>query len=110
MDRGDVVKVSLDPTKGTEQQGWRPVLIMTPERFATATGLTRVVPITTGGKNRRYRPFLVDIPVGLPVRGRLLVHQERPLDLASRQAEFICRLPYEVVDHVARILVAIARG
>jgi len=33
MDRGDIYVVSLDPTAGHEQQGTRPVLIVSPLAF-----------------------------------------------------------------------------
>lgn len=44
--RGDICKLSLDPTLGHEQQGLRPVLVLTPEPFNTLTGTAVVAPIT----------------------------------------------------------------
>lgn len=44
--RGDICKLSLDPTLGHEQQGLRPVLVLTPESFNTLTGTAVVAPIT----------------------------------------------------------------
>ena len=41
--------VSLDPTAGHEQQGTRPVVIVSPARFNELTGTPVVLPITTGG-------------------------------------------------------------
>ena len=38
MERGDVYLVSLDPAAGHEQQGKRPVLVISPGRFNRLTG------------------------------------------------------------------------
>ncbi len=49
MERGEIWLVSLDPTAGHEQQGTRPVLIVTPAAFNRVTRLPVVVPVTSGG-------------------------------------------------------------
>ena len=46
MERGEIWLVSLDPTAGHEQQGTRPVLIVTPAAFNRVTRLPVVVPVT----------------------------------------------------------------
>jgi mRNA interferase ChpB len=47
--RGDIYLVDLDPTAGREQQGSRPVLVVSPTEFNEATNLPVVCPITNGG-------------------------------------------------------------
>ena len=108
--RGTVVKATLDPTLGTEQQVRRPVLVISSPSFTKATGLTRVVPISTKANNPRFKGFIVEIPEGLEVSGKLLVHQEKPLDLSVRSPQTVCELPDEVVEKVELVLVAMARG
>ena len=49
MRRGEIYMVDLEPTKGREQRGHRPVLIVSPDAFNRATGLPVIVPITNGG-------------------------------------------------------------
>ncbi|OQR42386.1 pemk protein, partial [Klebsiella aerogenes] len=39
MKRGDIYIVTLDPTEGREQQGYRPVVVVSPEAFNQATNL-----------------------------------------------------------------------
>ncbi|MDP1665690.1 MAG: type II toxin-antitoxin system PemK/MazF family toxin [Methylobacter sp.] len=46
MERGDIYLVSLDPTSGREQQGTRPVLVVSPVAFNRATHTPVVLPIT----------------------------------------------------------------
>src|SRR6516225_5656201 len=61
MRRGEIWLVSLDPTSGHEQQGRRPVLIVSPEAFNRVTKLPVVVPITTGGGFARTAGFAVPL-------------------------------------------------
>ena len=52
MERGDIYLVSLDPTSGHEQQGTRPVLVVSPSAFNRLTKTPVVLPITSRGKVR----------------------------------------------------------
>ena len=61
MQRGDIWLVSLDPTAGHEQQGTRPVVIVSPAAFNDLTGTPVVLPITTGGSFARRRGFAVSL-------------------------------------------------
>jgi mRNA-degrading endonuclease toxin of MazEF toxin-antitoxin module len=59
--RGDIYLVSLDPTEGHEQQGTRPVLIVSPDKFNALTKVPIVVPITSGGNFARTAGFAVSL-------------------------------------------------
>ena len=59
MERGDIYIVGLDPTKGHEQQGTRPVLVVSPGAFNRLTGMPVVLPITQGGNFARTAGFAV---------------------------------------------------
>ena len=48
MRRGDIYLVTLDPTEGHEQQGTRPVLVVSPDEFNRVTQVPVVLPITSG--------------------------------------------------------------
>ena len=50
MKRGDIYLADLDPTKGSEQAGRRPVLILEDDRLIPATLTVVVVPFTTNLK------------------------------------------------------------
>lgn len=45
--RGDVVWASMDPTKGREQRGHRPHLVLSDARLHRTRGLVIVVPMTS---------------------------------------------------------------
>jgi mRNA-degrading endonuclease toxin of MazEF toxin-antitoxin module len=61
MERGDIYLVSLDPSSDHEQQGRRPVLVVTPGKFNKVTGVPVVLPITSGGNFARTIGFAVSL-------------------------------------------------
>lgn len=99
MNRGDIYLVSLDPTEGREQQGSRPVLIVSPSEFNEATRLPVVCPITNGGDFARRIGFAVPIS-GIKTTGVVRCDQPRVLDLAARNARKVDTLPAPIMDEV----------
>ncbi|MBW0004616.1 MAG: type II toxin-antitoxin system PemK/MazF family toxin [Hyphomicrobiales bacterium] len=99
MNRGDIYRVSLDPTAGREQQGHRPVLIVTPAIFNAATKLPVVLPITNGREFAGRIGFAVPIS-GIKITGVVRCDQPRVLDLAARQGRKVDMLPAELLDEV----------
>ena len=61
-ERGEIWLVSLDPTRGHQQQGRRPVLVVPPGGFNRLTMVSIVVPISTGGNFARTCGFIVSLP------------------------------------------------
>lgn len=61
MERGDIYLVSLNPTSGREQQGTRPVLVISPLIFNRLTKTPVVLPITTQGNFARATGFAVSL-------------------------------------------------
>ena len=59
-DRGDVLNLDLDPVKGHEQRGKRPVLVLSVSEF-NRFGLILVCPITQGGGFAREHGFAVPL-------------------------------------------------
>ena len=96
----------LDPTRGREQRGKRPVLVLSVADF-NRFGLVLVCPITQGGDFAREHGFAVSLAgCGTRTRGVALCHQARTLDFRDRGAQFIETLPDEfVADVLARVRV-----
>src|SRR5437899_900485 len=84
-DAGDLVWTDFDPTRGREQAGRRPALVVSSSLFAENTGLAIVCPITS-----RVRPFptSVVLPPGLPVAGEILTSHIRSIDTLARQIRY----------------------
>lgn len=107
MERGDIYLVSLDPTAGREQQGTRPVLIVSPAAFNRATNTPVVLPITGGGNHARTSGFAVTLTgAGTSTTGVIRCDQPRAIDLRARQAKKLESVPEFIMDDVlARLAV-----
>ncbi|MGH2548219.1 MAG: type II toxin-antitoxin system PemK/MazF family toxin [Thermomicrobiales bacterium] len=106
MKRGDIYLVSLDPTLGYEQQGYRPVLIISPTEFNEATKLPVILPITNGGDFARRIGFSV-LLTGIKTTGIVRCDQPRTLDLAARNGRLSESLPQDILDEVLAKVVTI---
>mgnify|MGYP000328884820 CR=1 FL=1 len=99
MKRGDIYRISLNPTQGREQQGHRPVLVVSPTEFNAATKLPVVLPITNGGDFARRIGFGVEI-TGIKTTGLVRCDQPRVLDIAERGGRKVDTLPAALLDDV----------
>jgi mRNA-degrading endonuclease toxin of MazEF toxin-antitoxin module len=101
MERGDVYMVSLDPSAGHEQQGRRPVVVVTPGKFNRLTKLPVVLPVTSGGNFARSIGFAVPLTgAGTKTTGIVRCDQPRVLDITARGGKKVERLPDAIVDEV----------
>ena len=75
-----VVEADLDPVRGSEQRGQRPVLIVSNEEFNQAVPNVTVLPLTS--TQRRLYPSEVFLPrgkAGQPRDSIILAHQIRTI-------------------------------
>lgn len=101
MERGDIWLVSLDPTSGHEQQGTRPVLIVSPSAFNRLTRTPIVLPITSGGSFARSAGFAVSLTgAGTRTTGIVRCDQPRALDVGSRHGRRLEAVPASIMDEV----------
>ena len=108
MERGDIFLVSLDPASGHEQQGRRPVLVVSPGRFNRLTDTPIVLPITRRGGFVRTTGFAVSLEgAGTRTTGVIRCDQPRALDLASRHAHMLERIPAVIMEEVLAKVVAL---
>ena len=99
-DRGDILHIDLEPTKGREQQGKRFVLVLTPAAF-NRFGLVLACPVTQGGAFAREHGFAVSLSgAGSRTQGIALCHQVRTLDHKERNAALVESLPTNIVEEV----------
>lgn len=101
LKQGAIIKVNFDPTKGREQRGWRPAMVVSNESFVRYTGLYKVVPISS--KYKTF-PLHVDLPKELKVHGQVLTQHERTLDLSWRNFEYVEDAPYGTVQKVLELI------
>lgn len=106
MNKGDIYLISLDPTLGHEQQGKRPVLVISPKSFNEITKMPIVLPITSGGRFARNSGFAVEV-IGGRTTGIVRCDQPRSLDFEARHAKFLEKVNTEILDEVTARFTAI---
>jgi mRNA interferase MazF len=94
---GELVYLDFNPTKGREQRGYRPAVIISPATYNAKSSLALFLPITS--KQKGY-PFEVPLPEGLQVRGVILADQIKSLDWRTRNLKFVETLPPEVMAEI----------
>lgn len=57
-DMGDLIWVDFDPTKGSEQAGHRPAVVLSPFMYNNKTGMCLCVPYTTQSKGYPFEVVL----------------------------------------------------
>ncbi|MCY4129249.1 MAG: type II toxin-antitoxin system PemK/MazF family toxin [Gammaproteobacteria bacterium] len=108
MERGEIWNVDLEPVVGREQQGDRPVIIVSPKSFNNVTNTPIVLPITTGGGFARRHGFTISLEgVGTRTIGVIRCDQPRALDLVARNGIKLESVPTELVDEILARLCAI---
>lgn len=99
FERGDIVRVRLNPVQGHELRGdSRPALVLTTREF-NRLGDVLVAPITQGGDFSRYAGFAVPLAgTGCKTQGVALVNKVRMMDLTARKARRVERVSQTVID------------
>jgi mRNA interferase ChpB len=108
FERGDIIRVCLNPTSGQELQGdFRPALVLSPKTF-NQFGMTLIAPITQGGDFSRFAGFAVTLSgAGTNTQGVILVNMMRMMDVTARKAEKIEAAPASIVEEALMRLEAI---
>ena len=94
--RGDIVWLNFSPSRGHEQKGKRPALILSLKDYNERSGLAIVCPITS--KKKGY-PFEVEFSARR-INGIILADQLVSIDWKERAATLVDRVPAEVITEV----------
>lgn len=96
-ERGDIVYLDFDPTKGHEQRGHRPALVISPCIYNQKSLLAIFMPIT---KQQKGYPFEVTLPTELQTQGVILTDQIKSLDWTARKIQFVESVPADLIAEV----------
>lgn len=102
--QGDVIWIDLNEanSKGHEEKGRRPALVISNNKFNKMNGgIVKVIPITTSS---HQFPFHINLPEKFKVKGKLMIEQEREIDVAKRNYAFCCHLPQDYVKQTIETL------
>ncbi|MEK7639352.1 MAG: endoribonuclease MazF [Patescibacteria group bacterium] len=95
-DRGDLVWVDLNPTKGREQAKVRPAMVISPKTYNQKTGLAIMCPITSVSKRYPFEVMVNDKKVS----GVVLSDHVRSLDWKARNVKYITKAKVGIVVEV----------
>jgi mRNA interferase ChpB len=103
--RGEIWFANLNPAAGREQQGARPVLVVS-EKLFNNMGLCVICPITQGGQQSRYAGFAVSLMgSGTQTQGIVMCNHSRTIDMHARGGRFVEAVSVDLIDEVlSRIL------
>lgn len=103
-ERGDVIWFNFNPTRGHEQSGRRPALVVSPRVYNAKSGLVLVCPVTS--QTKEY-PFEVVLQTRT-ISGVILADQIRSVDWKERGIEKAARVSeatlFEVQDSIQKLI------
>ena len=111
MKRGEIFFAVLDPTRGSEVQKTRPVIIVSNDAANRATALVTVVPLTSNVAN--VHPFEVKLgarETGLSKDSKAMAQQVRTIDkarLGSVRRGLVPLVKMRQVDDALRLHMAL---
>ncbi len=100
LKQGDIIFINLNPTKGHEQRGHRPCIVLT-KNNPNLNYMFGVAPITTTTKEF---PLHVELPEELSTYGKVLLDQHRMIDIETRGFSFEERAPETFVKKCTHFL------
>jgi mRNA interferase MazF len=107
--RGDIVWADLDPARGREQAGQRPVLVLSQEVFNDRSGTVIAMALTSRPQKAGF-PLTLELSVPrLPKRSWVKISQIRTLS-TERLGKRITRLSVKEMDLVIEGLFEIIGG
>jgi mRNA interferase MazF len=98
--QGDIIKLSLNPTRGHEQAGYRPVLVVSNASLSRASNMTIVCPITN---TDRRSPVHVRLD-NTDITGFVMCDQMRAIDIRTRDYTIVGTVDEETLWEVCDIV------
>ena len=97
--QGDIIKINLDPTKGHEQSGYRPVIVISNYSHSRASNMVIVCPITNSDRNNPLHFELIN----LQTSGFVMCDQIRAIDIRARDYKIIENVDEETLWEICDI-------
>lgn len=101
--QGDIIFMDFSPQAGHEQKGRRPALIVSNDAFIRYTNMSLVCPITNTDNSF---PLHVSLDDRTKTTGVILCEHVKSQDLNARRAEFVERLPNDILERVLKRIIA----
>ncbi|KKU50174.1 MAG: transcriptional modulator of MazE/toxin MazF [Parcubacteria group bacterium GW2011_GWA1_47_10] len=105
-ERGDIVYTSFSPTKGHEQRGRRPALILSTHAYNLRSQLAIMCPVTSTIRNSLFE-VIIETP---KVKGVILSDHVRSMSWKIRGVKFVSKCPADILHEVSGKLVVLIQG
>ena len=99
--QGDIVFIDFDPTKGHEQKGYRPAVVISNDIFNKNTKMVIVCPITS---NEKEFPTHYNLKNSKKVKGSVLCEHIRSIDFEIRKLKYVEKLNNEDFENIKNLL------
>lgn len=100
---GDIITMDFNPTKGHEQAGHRPAVIISNSDYGKLMQLAIVCPITN---TNNHFPVHIPLDVRSKTTGCILCEHVRTVDLSQRNAKYVEKLPQDIFEEVKDIVIS----
>ncbi|ETY74837.1 type II toxin-antitoxin system PemK/MazF family toxin [Lactiplantibacillus fabifermentans] len=97
--QGDIVIGNFSPTRGHEQHGWRPALVISQQVLSDTSPFAWVLPISHG---KYEHPMHVKLDDRTMTDGTIYVEQIRSVDYVERHFKFYERVPQDILNRVLK--------
>jgi mRNA-degrading endonuclease toxin of MazEF toxin-antitoxin module len=104
VNQGDIISVNFSPTKGREQMGERPALVVSNTKYNQKSGFVIACPITSTVKDMNIR---VRLDERTKTQGDILCEQVRIIDLRERPYRVIESAPKDKLAEVYKVVNAL---
>ncbi|WIM40573.1 type II toxin-antitoxin system PemK/MazF family toxin [Paenibacillus sp. PK4536] len=98
--QGDIIYLDFNPTKGHEQAGHRPAVVVSNNEFHR-TGMMMVVPVTN---TIRRHPLHVHLNEDSKIKGEVMCEQMKSLDYKARSPYKVDVLPPSILEEVIELI------
>ena len=104
MRQGDIIWVDFDPTKGREQAGHRPAVVISQTKYNLKRNMAVVCPITSQTKPLRFHVLLDE---RTKTQGDVICDQIRVIDLLARKCKVVEPLPNDLLEQILGAVMSI---
>jgi mRNA interferase MazF len=95
--QGDIIKLDFNPTKGHEQGGYRPAVVISNDFMTQITNIICICPISNTSKGF---PMHVSLDNRTETTGFIFCDHLRTVDLQARKFAFVEKLPDDILTEI----------
>ena len=99
--QGDICYVDFAPTKGHEQTGVRPAIVLSKDNYHKYTNMAVICPITT---NTKKFPTHYELLNTKKVKGSVLCEHIRSIDFNARKLSFVEEIKKDELEEIIDII------